>query len=150
MDNSIYKVDINSEEYIYNVIKELKNDNSKAKQYDFEKIQPKQSINEIKSKMESINSLLKSCYSQSLPTIEEYLDYSMKKFKTFKNIKFEVLFKMDYNNKANKSKKNLSKNLLDYSIQHKLVGFIAKTGKLHWDNEKINEFIESVSKSNRK
>lgn len=140
------KLNLESETYYFNKIRELKLNSSKISEFKDTEISCEYTVDEIIEKMEKLNSFLQNFAVESQQSIKEHLEYIRKRYTSFKNVKFECLFKIDLSSK--KSPRDFSK-LLDYSVRDKLIGFVSKKGSLEWSDEKINDFIESIIKSNR-
>lgn len=139
---------LETESYYYNIIKELKIDNSKVSKYKDLSLECEMSIEEIIEEMENVNKTLQKFTQGNKNTIREHLEYIKNNYKSFMDAKFESIFKLNtMSSEIKKNHKNFSK-LLDYSVRKKLIGFVTRSGKLEWDNKKIDDFIGSIAKSN--
>jgi len=143
------KLNLESETYYFDKIRELKLNSSKISEFKDTEISCECTVDEIIEKMEKLNSFLQNFAVEGQQTIKEHLEYIRKRYTSFKNVKFECLFKIDPSTASSKKNPREFSKLLDYSVRDKLIGFVSKKGSLEWSDEKINDFIESIIKSNR-
>lgn len=133
------------EEYIKR-IRELKQNGKAALGERIEIKEPLMSLDDAIEQLELANRALIEMLGES-HSIRDHLEHMIGKGVSFEDRRFENLFLERnilavYPEKTEPWKKR--EKLLDYGYHEKLAGFVSKSGRPEWDEDKIDAFVESI------
>ena len=109
-------------------------------------------LDDVIEMMEQANQTIGALTLTEMRSIRDHLAFMKGKSLSFEDSRFDNLFSdrntsAEHSNEAKGAGKGRSmQQCVDYSYREKLAGFVAKTGHLEWDEDRIADFIGSIRK----